>query len=111
MGTLYTTVGLSVAALVLLAPRVRGTEIIWLACCTAGPLLLCLEGRVAPLGNAEVSEEMPCSPTLPNCLLQISDVRSQRVASYVILGIATLAFRLVTSNHHWKTGMNTSWYF
>lgn len=61
MGSLYTTVGLAVAALIILAPKVK-------------------------------------------------DPNTQRVAAYGIILVAFMAFRLVTSNHLWKTGMNTDWY-
>lgn len=62
MGSLYTTVGLAVAALLMVAPRIQ-------------------------------------------------DPKTQRVAAYGIILVAFMAFRMVGSNHHWKTGMSTSWYF
>ncbi|KAL4445853.1 hypothetical protein ABPG77_009052 [Micractinium sp. CCAP 211/92] len=61
MGTLYTTVGLSVATLITLVPKIK-------------------------------------------------DSGAQRVAAYATILVAFFAFRMVTSNHLWKTGMSTSWY-
>ncbi|KAL4425744.1 hypothetical protein ABPG75_009760 [Micractinium tetrahymenae] len=61
MGSLYTTVGLSVAALITLVPKIK-------------------------------------------------DSGAQRVAAYAILLVAFMAYRMVTSNHVWKTGMSPHWY-
>lgn len=61
MGTLYTTVGLAVAAFITLIPKVK-------------------------------------------------DPSAQRVAAYAVMFVAFIAFRLVTGNHLWKTGMATTWY-
>ncbi|KAL4859895.1 putative dolichyl-diphosphooligosaccharide--protein glycosyltransferase subunit 3B [Chlorella vulgaris] len=58
MGSLYTTVGMAVAALIMVAPKVK-------------------------------------------------DPNTQRVVAYGIILVAFMAFRMVTSNHLWKTGMST----
>ena len=61
MGTLYSTVGLAVAALILAVPR-------------------------------------------------IAEPKSQRLAAYASLAVATLAYRTIVVNHQWKTGMGSRWY-
>lgn len=33
------------------------------------------------------------------------------MAAYGLLFVATIAYRAVTANHQWKTGMRASWYW
>ena len=44
-------------------------------------------------------------------LPRIKDKPSQRVVGYGLLCVMLLAYRFVVSNHHWKTGLTTHWYF
>jgi oligosaccharyltransferase complex subunit gamma len=62
MGSLYTLVGLAVAGLIFIVPKVK-------------------------------------------------DAQARRYAAYGLLALAFLAFRSVTANHLWKTGMQTHWYW
>ncbi len=42
---------------------------------------------------------------------RMKDKQSQRVVGYGLLFVMLRAYRFVVSNHHWKTGLTTHWYF
>ena len=53
-------------------------------------------------------------PTLVHSVLappQVKDAQVRRYAAYGLLALGVLAFRSVTANHLWKTGMRTHWYW
>ncbi len=42
---------------------------------------------------------------------RLKDKGGQRVVAYGLLFVMFLAYRFITANHHWKTGLTTQWYF
>jgi hypothetical protein len=41
----------------------------------------------------------------------VKDPRNRRGLAYGLLAVAFMAYRIITANHHWKTGLTTHWYF
>lgn len=53
----------------------------------------------------------PSSCTPLGAPSQVKDAQVRRYAAYGLLALGVLAFRSVTANHLWKTGMRTHWYW
>lgn len=133
MGSLYTLVGLAVAGIIFIVPKVGwggwggGAHAVicrlgaWLARCSMG------DGKItrqACRGTAKFTVPWLCCQSvslhvlrgLNGCAVgctvsQVKDAQARRYAAYGLLALAFLAFRSVTANHLWKTGMRTHWYW
>ena len=120
MGTLYTLVGLAVAGLIIVVPMVgwgwgwfgRGWG--WAKGRQRGGGVHGWQVRCVVDARCRAEAGQPLATPislLPPPPLQVKDDKSRRLAAYGMLGLAVMAFRWVTANHHWKTGMTTHWYW